>query len=49
VAIAWSGLIVLAALATMLLVDSRAIRTAGLGMMLVTLAAVVAASWPHRS
>lgn len=43
VAIAWSGLIVLAAEATMLLVDSRAIRTAGLGMMLVTVAAVVAA------
>ena len=43
VAIAWSGLTVMVAEATMLLVDSRAIRTAGLGMILVTFAAIVAA------
>ena len=43
VAIAWSGLIVMVAEATMLLVDSRSMRTAGLGMILVTFAAVVAA------
>ena len=42
-AIAWSGLTVMVAEATMLLVDSRAIRTAGLGMILVTFAAIVAA------
>ena len=43
VAIAWSGLIVMVAESTMLLVDSRSMRTAGLGMMLVTVAAVLAA------
>lgn len=43
VAIAWSGLTVLLAEATMLLIDSRSIRTAGLGMMMVTATAVVAA------
>ncbi|WP_033440218.1 MMPL family transporter [Saccharothrix sp. NRRL B-16314] len=42
-AIAWSGLTVMVAEATMFLVDSRAIRTAGLGMILVTFAAIVAA------
>ncbi|MGM1060527.1 MMPL family transporter [Saccharothrix sp. Mg75] len=42
-AIAWSGLTVVVAEATMFLVDSRAIRTAGLGMILVTVAAIVAA------
>lgn len=43
VAIAWSGLTVLVALATMLLIDSRAMRTAGVGMMLVAFWAVLAA------
>ena len=43
VAIAWSGVTVLAAQATMLLVDARSIRTAALGMMLVTLCALAAA------
>jgi uncharacterized membrane protein YdfJ with MMPL/SSD domain len=43
VAIAWSGLTVMVAEATMFLIDARAIQTAGLGMMLVTAAAVVAA------
>ncbi|MFE2753658.1 MMPL family transporter [Actinosynnema sp. NPDC059335] len=42
-AIAWSGITVVVAEATMFLVDSRAIRTAGLGMILVTVAAIVAA------
>lgn len=43
VAIAWSGLTVMVAEACMLLVDSRAIQTAALGMILVTFAAIVAA------
>ncbi len=43
VAIAWSGLTVMVAEATMFLIDARAIQTAGLGMMLVTAAAMVAA------
>jgi uncharacterized membrane protein YdfJ with MMPL/SSD domain len=43
VAIAWSGLTVIVAEATMMLVDSRAIRTASAGLMLVTLFAIVAA------
>lgn len=43
VAIAWSGLTVLLAQSTMFLVDARSIRTAALGMMLVTLAAMLAA------
>ena len=43
VAIAWSGLTVLLAEATMLLVDARSIRTAALGMMLVTVCALAAA------
>ncbi|SDM30909.1 MMPL family transporter [Allokutzneria albata] len=43
VAIAWSGLTVMVAESTMFLVDSRAIRTAALGMILVTFAAIVAA------
>ena len=42
-AIAWSGLTVMVAEATMLLVDSRAIRTAALGMILVTVCALAAA------
>lgn len=43
VAIAWSGLTVLLAEATMLLVDARSIRTAAVGMMLVTVCALAAA------
>ena len=43
VAIFWSGVTVLIALSTMQLVDSRAMRTAGLGIMLVTFWAVLAA------
>lgn len=43
VAIFWSGFTVIVAEATMLLVDSRAVRTAALGMILVTFSAIAAA------
>jgi uncharacterized membrane protein YdfJ with MMPL/SSD domain len=42
-AIAWSGLTVIFAEATMFLVDSRAVRTAALGLILVTASVLVAA------
>jgi len=42
-AVLWSGVTVLLAESTMLLVDSRAIRSAALGMVMVTLVAVATA------
>jgi uncharacterized membrane protein YdfJ with MMPL/SSD domain len=42
-AVLWSGITVLLAESTLLLVDSRAIRSAALGMVMVTLVAVAAA------
>lgn len=43
VAVLWSGTTVIAALATLLLVDARAMRSAAMGMMLVTFVATASA------